>query len=89
MSEPVERAYKAYLRFEALGGGLRCKVFADVFPQLPSDDSFEYEVMKEAYHPDEFAKTYLRQEVIDYEMSDPYKAKEYERISAYIKTSLG
>lgn len=88
MSIAVKRAYNIYLRFEVFGGGLRCKIFADVFPKLPADDSFEYEEMRNAYKPEEFANSYLRPEVIEHEMNDPFKREEYLRLLEYVQGGM-
>lgn len=85
MSVAVKRAYNIYLRFEVFGGGLNCKLFTEVFPKLPADNSFEYEEMKNAYKPEEFVNSYLRPEVIEHEMNDPFKREEYLRLLEYVQ----
>lgn len=88
MSIATKRVYQIYLQFQTLGGALRCKLFNDAFPQLSADDSFEYEEMKAGYKPEEFATSYLRPEVLESEMSNTYKRKEYEQLSVYLQDSL-
>ena len=73
----MKKAYQIYLRFEVFGGSLNCKLFTEIFPHLKPDDSFEYEVMEEAYRPEEFATTYLRPELLESEMNDTFKYQDY------------
>lgn len=84
MGVSVKKAYKIYMNFITFGGGLNCKLFTEVFPKLTADDSFEYEEMKEGYKPEEFAKSYLRPEVLELEMNNPYKREAYERLSSLL-----
>ena len=53
--------------------------------KVPADGSFEYEEMKKAYKPEEFANSYLRPEVIEHEMNDKFKRQEYQRLLKYVQ----
>lgn len=88
MTEDLKRVYTVYKRFQVFGGALNCKLFTEAFPRLTEDDSFEYNEMKEAYKPEEFANSYLRQELIAFDLANPYNRKEYEKLRLYLKSVL-
>lgn len=84
----IKKAHKVYLRFEALGGSLNCKLFTEIFPQLQADESFEYKDMKAAYNPEEFAKSYLKPEFIEQEMKDEILLYEYLSLQNYVQGGM-
>lgn len=89
-----------YFNFINLGGALRCKLFVDFFPLLPTDfQDFSaehpyydgddlYDEMKSNYKPEEYTKTYLKPEVIQYEMNNPYKYNDYIERCAILQHNL-